>query len=255
MTQQPHLPAHPGSPAYQVFVLALSIFALAALAAQASPRVDAEGRAILAIADLAVCFFFFVDFVVCFVRAPNRLRYMATWGWLDLLSSIPAIDVLRWGRAGRVFRILRVLRGIRASHLIAQIILDRRTESAFLAACLGVIALVVVASVSILAFEVDPASNIRTGEDALWWSVATLATVGYGDKFPVTSEGRLLAVMVMTAGVCLVGTLSGLFASWFLAPAVSADERGDTALREEVAALRASVERLREELRGGGSGS
>jgi voltage-gated potassium channel len=250
-----HPEAHHGSPAYQVYALALSIFALAALAAQASPGLRPEVRTILEIADLVVCVLFFVDFVVCFVRAPNRARYMATWGWLDLISSIPALDVFRWGRAARMVRILRVLRALRASRIIAQIILERRAESVFLATCLGALVLVVVASISILAFEIGPDSNIRTAEDALWWAFATITTVGYGDKVPVTSEGRVLAVMLMTAGVGLFGTFSALLAAWFLAPSMAADDLGDAMLREEVAALRASVEQLREELRAPSSGS
>jgi voltage-gated potassium channel len=241
--------AHPGSPAYQVFILTISIFALAAIAAQAHPRLDPRSERILEVADLVVCFFFFVDFVICFVRAPDRRRYMMTWGWLDLLSSVPAVDLLRWGRTTRIVRILRVLRVIRASHLIAELILDRRSQSAFLAAGLSALVLIVVASIAVLSFEVDPASNILTAEDALWWAFATITTVGYGDKFPVTSEGRFLAMALMTAGVGLVGTFSGLLASWFLAPSVAADRSGDAALRAEVAALRASVDGMREELR------
>src|SRR5262245_3022529 len=119
---------HAGSPAYQVFVLALSVFALAALAVQAHPQLDAETRRVLELADLAVCALFFADFVHSLARAPNRLRYLATWGWLDLVSSIPALDAFRWARAGRIVRVLRVLRAIRASRIIAQLVLDPPAE-------------------------------------------------------------------------------------------------------------------------------
>jgi voltage-gated potassium channel len=239
----------PGSPGYQVYVLALSIFALVAIALQASPRLDDESRAILEYADWGVCALFFVDFLVCFARAPSKLRYMATWGWLDLVSCIPAIDHFRWLGSARIVRILRVLRAVRASRLIAQLIIDRRGESAILAAWLGVLVLIVVASVSVLYFEVEPGSNIRSAEDAIWWTFTTITGVGYGDRFPVTHEGRAIGVLLMMAGVGLVGILSGLFAAWFLAPAVAEEERGDAALRDEVAALRASVDALRDEVR------
>jgi voltage-gated potassium channel len=61
-------------------------------------------------------------------------------------------------------------------------------------------------------------ANIKTGGDALWWAYVTITTVGYGDKFPVTSLGRLIGVLVLTAGVGLFGVLTGFLANFFLAP-------------------------------------
>jgi voltage-gated potassium channel len=76
--------------------------------------------------------------------------------------------------------------------------------------------LIIFSSVSILQFEDAPTSNIKTAEDAIWWSYVTITTVGYGDKFPVTTEGRIIGVILMTAGVGLFGTLTGFISSWFL---------------------------------------
>ena len=59
-------------------------------------------------------------------------------------------------------------------------------------------------------------SNIKTAEDAIWWAWVTITTVGYGDKYPVTTEGRIIASFLMTAGVGLFGTFTGFIASWFL---------------------------------------
>ena len=58
-------------------------------------------------------------------------------------------------------------------------------------------------SIAILQVETDPNSNIKTAEDAIWWSYVTITTVGYGDKYPVTTEGRIIAVILMTVGVGL----------------------------------------------------
>ena len=54
----------------------------------------------------------------------------------------------------------------------------------------------------------------------MWWAASTMTTVGYGDKYPITVEGRMVAVFLMAAGVGAFGVLSGLVASWFLSPAV-----------------------------------
>lgn len=69
---------------------------------------------------------------------------------------------------------------------------------------------------AILQLENDPNSNIKTAEDALWWSNVTITTVGYGDKFPVTTSGRILGAALMTVGVGIFGTLTALMASWFV---------------------------------------
>jgi voltage-gated potassium channel len=101
----------PDSPGYQIFMLGLCLFAVFGLAAQTAGRLNPQTALILDYADNAICALFLLDFVLSLRRAPNRLRYLITWGWLDLASSIPTVSVLRWGRIARVARIFRVLRG------------------------------------------------------------------------------------------------------------------------------------------------
>jgi voltage-gated potassium channel len=97
----------------------------------------------------------------------------------------------------------------------------------------------VFASLAMLQFETGEAANIRTAEDAMWWAVSTMTTVGYGDTYPTTSEGRLVAVFLMAAGVGVFGTLSGLVASWFLSPAA---EEADTDI-EQLKVMVAEIQR------------
>ncbi|MHB8800860.1 MAG: potassium channel family protein [Thermoanaerobaculia bacterium] len=229
---------------YLLFMLALSLLALGLLGAGVFLPLGPDESRLLSYADNAVCVLFLLDFFVTLARAENRWKYFVTWGWIDLLSSIPAVDALRVGRMARVLRILRVLRGVRSAKILAEVLLRRRAEGAFLAVCLVSILLVFTGSVAILHFETAPESNIKGPEDALWWAVVTLTTVGYGDRFPVTTEGRVLAALLMTAGVGLFGTLSGFVASWFLKAPAAADSPSDS----DVATLRAEVARLRAEL-------
>lgn len=236
--------ANTSSPAYHLLMLVLCLFALGVLAIQTAVKLDPQIRLVLEYADYAVCLIFFADFVASLWRAPSRLRYLATWGWLDLLSSIPTLNVARWGRIGRILRVFRVLRGLRATKLISSVILRKRAQNTFLAAALLALLLIVFCSVAILEFETAPESNIKTAADAVWWSFATITTVGYGDRFPVTAEGRLIAVVLMCAGVGLFGTLSGFFASWFLENEVAEETNEIDALRQEIAALRRSIDEL-----------
>ena len=74
-------------------------------------------------------------------------------------------------------------------------------------------------------------------------AVVTMTTVGYGDRVPVTAEGRLVGVFLMVTGVVLVGTFSGLAASWFLAPAARRNRTEIESLAHEVARMREALER------------
>src|SRR5260370_1027250 len=210
---------------YQIFVVVLCLYALGVLSAQTLLPLSAETRSILHYADYAACVLFFTDFVVSFALARNRWHYFVTWGWLDLLSSIPVIDAGRWGRAARVVRALRVLRALRATQILAVLILKRRSENAFLAISLVALLLIVFCSIAVLHFETPAGdANIKTAEDAIWWAITTITTVGYGDKYPMTSEGRLIAAILMCAGVGLFGAFSGFLAAWFLGSDAAAAE-------------------------------
>ncbi|HWC78306.1 MAG TPA: ion transporter [Blastocatellia bacterium] len=227
---------------YAVFMLLLSFLALALLGVSSIFRVDHSSSEILQYADYAICCLFFGDFLISLFRAERKMKYFFTWGWLDLLSSIPMVDALRVTRAARILRLIRVLRGVRAAKILAEFILLRRTESAFLAVALISLLLVVSSSIAILQFEDSPEANIKTSEDALWWSVVTITTVGYGDRFPISSEGRLIAGLMMVAGVGLFGTLSGFIASWFLRPEREMEKSEIHSLTEEVRQLRQMLE-------------
>jgi len=229
---------------YQLFMLAVSFYTLVVLAIGVILRPEGEIRMVLEYTDTAICVIFLMDFVVCLYKAPNRWRYMYTWGWLDLLSSIPVIEATRWGRVARLARLLRVLRGIKATRILATMALAKRTQSSFLAVALIAIMLHIIASISILQVETVAESNIKTAEDALWWSLTTMTTVGYGDRFPVTSEGRLIAGVLMCAGVGLFGMFSGFLAAWFVSPNASRDHSDILALKEEIAQLRTMLKKM-----------
>lgn len=233
-------------PGYQLFMLALCLYSLVGLAVQSFVALDPEVRTLLSHADNAICAIFLADFLYSLWRAPDRLRYFVTWGWIDLLSSIPMLDAARWGRLARVLRLLRVLRGIRATRHLTEVLLQRRAENGLLAACLAAILLMIVSSIAVLQVETGPGTNIATANDALWWAFTTVTTVGYGDRFPVTSDGRLVAAFLMIAGVGMFGTISAFLATWFMRPVATKRADEIVALRTEIAALREVVERLAE---------
>ncbi len=227
---------------YQLFMLALCTYAILALAVERFFAISDVTRQLLDYGDLGVCALFGIDFLVSLATAKSRWRYLYTWGWIDLLSSIPAVSVLRIGRAARIMRIFRVLRGVRATKVLSSFVLQRRSEDTLLAVMLIAFLLMVLASASVLHFETAPDSNIKSAEDAMWWAYSTMSTVGYGDRYPVTSEGRLIGALLMTAGVGIFGTFSGFIAAWFLAPSTKKNRSELELLRQEIGDLRAMLE-------------
>ena len=230
--------------AYQLFMLFLCVYAILSLAAGVLFPMRAEFIAILGYVDFAVCAVFFVDFLISFTKAENKAKYFFTWGWIDLLSSIPAVDVLRFGRLARVLRIIRVLRAFRAMQYLIKHLVSRRTSSAFYSILAVSFSLIVVSALAVLRFEIDGPGTIKTAEGALWWAMTTITTVGYGDLYPVTAEGRIVAAVLMVGGVGLFGTLSGVVASWFISPREPTKQSESEELRRSVEALRAQLDRL-----------
>lgn len=227
----------------EIAVLGLSVYVLGALLAQTVFHVSPEVSLLLDRIDTVVCVVFLADFAVRFRRAPSKLVFMK-WGWIDLVSSIPAYDFLRWGRMVRVIRIMRILRAFRSSrHLVAFLYL-RRTRNLALTVVLTAFVLVIFSSIAVLVFEDEKESNIRTPFDAVWWAVSTMTTVGYGDKVPVTMEGKIVAMILMVTGVALFGVLTGLFARLFVQPELKKEDADIAALAQEIRLLRERLERM-----------
>ena len=111
------------------------------------------------------------------------------------------------------------------------------------------VALVMVLFSTTLMLEAErhaPDATITTGGDALWWALTTVTTVGYGDTYPVTGEGRVIAAVLMLVGIALFGSMSAIITSKLILPKETKDHEE---MRREVRALHAEIKELRDELR------
>lgn len=90
-------------------------------------------------------------------------------------------------------------------------------------------------------------ATITTFQDALWWTLTTMSTVGYGDRYPVTTEGRLVAALLMIGGIALLGVITGTIASW-LVEKLRGVEQAELETAQELRNLRAEIAELRAEL-------
>ena len=180
---------------------------------------------------------FAIDFVVRLVLSRDRRRFVRH-NVVDLL--VVAVPLLRPLRLLQLVRVLEVLHRSAAASL-------RGRVAAYV---LGGTALVMfVAALAVLDAERGgEGGNIDGFGDAVWWSFATITTVGYGDHYPVTEGGRFVAAGLMIAGIALLGVVTAWLASWLIDRVSDLEEESQAATRRDVAALAAEVRALREEL-------
>lgn len=198
-----------------IIAIILSVYVLLIFIIQTIFTLPTEVIKVLDFIDNIICVFFLFDFFIRFYKAENKLQFLK-WGWIDLISSIPTFDALRFGRLLRLIRLIRILRAFRSTKHIINHIYKKKSKGAFTTVSVIAILTLIFSSISILQFEDAPNSNIKTAEDAIWWACSTISTVGYGDKYPVTTEGRIVGVILMIVGGGLFATMSGFFASWFV---------------------------------------
>ena len=241
--------------AWQLVVLVLSVLTLVFVAVDTLFELTPETSTLFFLIDTAICMVFLADVAYRGIWHPDRRAYWR-WGWLDLLSSIPAVAVLRWGRLVRIIRIVRVLRAFRSTRALVGHLFRDPARGSVVTVALATFTLVVFASIAMLNLEATAASaNIHTASDALWWSFVTVTTVGYGDLYPTTDLGRFIAALLMAAGVGLFGTLTAYLANaWLTRHAGPSTESGDLrALSREVARLTEKIEELEGAVRRRGS--
>jgi len=243
------------SNSYELFILLLTLLSLLDMVALLLPRMTPATIRLLSVYDFVICLVFLCDFALRMRRAASPGAYFFHGrGWLDLVGSIPSLGLLRITallRLARLSRLERVIRKFRAEGGggLAKDVLANRGQYAGFITLVSAMTVVSVASVLVLQTESRVSgANITTGGDAIWWAIVTITTVGYGDQYPITAFGRVVAVFVMFAGVGIIGALASILAS-ILIPrpeeqVVTTAEIGD--LKAELAAMHGELTAVRE---------
>jgi voltage-gated potassium channel len=205
---------------YEFFILALSILSLINWLSYFIINDNQIERVIVAI-DLLLSAIFLLDFLYRLFTARSKRHYfLKQFGWLDLLSSLP-LPQAKILRMARVIRAIRLLNEYGLRKIVREFLINRAGSAVYLVFFL-IILVLQYGSVAILFAEHDArGANITTASDAIWWVLVTISTVGYGDQYPVTSQGRLIAIFVILLGVALFGVVTG-----FLANAFDTDDEG-----------------------------
>ena len=184
---------------------------------------------------------FIVDYVVRLYLASNR------WHWFvrHLLDfAIVALPLVRPLRLLRLLVLIEVLQSAIGNAFRGRIVVY--TVS-------GVLLLIYTSSLAVFDKErFLPGATINSFGKALWWSITTVTTVGYGDVYPITNTGRIIAVLLMIGGISLVGVVTAALASWIIERVSEEEIVSQTATAAHIEELRGEIRELSEELRGRG---
>ena len=204
-----------GSAVYQVFMLVISVYVLGALILEVFIVEDDQIKAVLRYIDLVACLFFLLDFFVNLFTADSKLKYLK-WGWIDLVSSIPTLDALRWGRLSRVVRIVRFFRSLKSIRLIYSSLRDNKVQSLTLMVALITFVSYSLCTSLILYFERSVNAEISQAKDALWWAFLNIMNAKITIASVVTREGQFMTILLNKVGLLLFAYLNGLVIAWLL---------------------------------------
>ena len=210
----------------------------------ATPRVHLIANSI----NWFVWLVFVSEFILRFALTPDR-RQFVRGAWIDLLIIVvsPPFGVPEWLQAVRALRAVRILRLLRIARAAAFFIigvrasrqaLQHRRFHYVLLISLGVVLL---GATGLYVIEGDQNPSVKSFGDALWWAVTTTTTVGYGDVYPKTSEGRLIAVVLMVTGIGVIGIFTATVASFFM---IGEGESDLHAMSERLGAIEKKLDRV-----------
>lgn len=200
---------------YDIFIILLTGVSLLSLIILAVPYFDSTAQQIALALDMVISILFMLDFFYRLLNSMDKKEYLK-WGWLDLLGSLPFLPLLRILRIFRAIRSLRILQN-NSLREIGHAIGNRPERTTFFAIILFSIILVSLSSYAIFYTEqLSPTRNIQNASDALWWAIVTVTTVGYGDKFPTTNGGRIVAIMLMFTGIGIFSAMTSYLSTLFI---------------------------------------
>ena len=207
-------------PVFVWIITILILYSVFCFSLETLPNLSADTRLFLKYSEIVVVVIFTCEYFIRTLLSPKRLRFIFSfYGLVDLIAILPfylafAIDL----RSFRLIRLLRLIRVLKIARYNSA--LQRFSKALFLAkeelAIFTGLSLILLylSAVGIYHFEhVAQPEVFKSIFDSLWWSVATLTTVGYGDIYPITIGGRFFTFIILMIGLGLVAVPTGIVAS------------------------------------------
>lgn len=206
---------------WELFILFLSMYVILQLLWEIAIPMNESQEKLLENLDSLICVVFLIDFFTNLYSAEDKKLFFKT-RWIDLVSSIPFIElfrvfrITRIMRAIRLFKLFKVIRGIRALSPIIRYITKNKLRSILFSYTAIMILILFYCSVAFYMIEKDGNEMVRSYFDALWWSFITVTSVGYGDVFPRTHEGRIIAMVLTLGGMGMFSLITAELSAKFL---------------------------------------
>jgi voltage-gated potassium channel len=202
---------------YEIFIGVLSILSILNIVLGFLIP-DQDMTDVLNIMNWLFSIIFICDFTYRILTAPSKSNYFfRQFGWADLLASLPfeQTKILRVFRLVRVYRLMRAVGPKKVSDTLLK---DRAGSALIILLLMGILVLEFGSLAVLRAEETNPDANIKTASDAIWYTMVTISTVGYGDRYPTTNWGRIIGTIIIIVGVGIFGTFTGYLANLFLSP-------------------------------------
>jgi voltage-gated potassium channel len=206
--------------AFDMFIQALIIISLITFSLETLPNLSAEFRSYLKIIETVSVVIFTIEYVIRIIVADNKPAFIFSFfGIIDLVAIIPfylstGID-LRGVRAFRLLRLFRVLKLARYSKAVRRFhraVLIVKEEIVLFLSMSAI--LIFLTSTGIYFFESQAQPDkFASVFHSMWWAIATLTTVGYGDIYPITVGGKIFTGLILLIGLGIVAVPAGMFAS------------------------------------------
>ena len=224
---------NPASKAFDIFIITLIILNLITIIVETFELPDAV-RSVIVTFEIVSVIIFTIEYLLRvwtadllypqLSRGRARLKYICSFmAIIDLLSILPIyvpllipldLRVLRILRIGRLLRILKINRYTHALGTMARVFKEKAAQ--LISSMLVVSLLIIIASV--LMYNIESAVQpdaFSNAFETMWWAVSTLTTVGYGDVYPITVAGKLLAIIIAFLGIGMVAVPTGIISAGF----------------------------------------
>ncbi|WP_227589816.1 potassium channel family protein [Demequina pelophila] len=201
------------------------------------PQIDPVAAQACELVVTATWVWFGVDYVVRLLLSEHRWRFVRS-NVVDLLAIV--LPVLRPLRLLRLIALVTILSRAGANSLRGRVV-------TYVVG--GTVLLVFVAALAVTDAERGANDATISGfGDGLWWAIATITTVGYGDSVPVTGTGQAVAIALMIGGIAVLGVVTASIASWLVERVAAENEAEQAATRAQVELLREEITALRKAL-------